>query len=116
MNDPAKHPGEKPFKSGLRCPCGKTQTWAKSTLVNCRGIGQKIAIDESPWRRTTRRPHARGGGTRLDSQLVIIEHAGSPQAQGRPRKEINQDALGELADADVRWPSSWDATMAGGHG
>jgi len=111
MNDPANTPGEKPFKSGFVALVGRPNV-GKSTLVNAC-MGEKIAIT-SPVAQTTRR-RMRAVVNTPGSQLVIIDTPGLHKPKDALGKELNQTALGELADADVV-AFLVDATMPVGTG
>jgi len=111
MNDPANASGEKPFKSGFVALVGRPNV-GKSTLVNAC-MGEKIAIT-SPVAQTTRR-RMRAVVNTPDSQLVIIDTPGLHKPKDALGKELNQAALGELADADVV-AFLVDATMPVGTG
>ena len=111
MSDPSETSGEKPFKSGFVALVGRPNV-GKSTLVNAC-MGEKVAIT-SPVAQTTRR-RMRAVVNTPDSQLVIIDTPGLHKPKDALGKELNQTALGELADADVV-AFLVDATMPVGTG
>lgn len=86
-----------PFKSGFCALVGRPNA-GKSTLVNAC-VGEKIAIT-SPVAQTTRKRlravvNADGG------QIIIVDTPGLHKPKDALGKELNQTALGILADADV---------------
>ncbi len=86
-----------PFKSGFCALVGRPNA-GKSTLVNAC-VGEKIAIT-SPVAQTTRKRlravvNADGG------QIIIVDTPGLHKPKDALGKELNQTALGVLADADV---------------
>jgi len=112
MNDPANTPGEKPFKSGFVALVGRPNV-GKSTLVNC------VHGREDRHHEPRGADHASAACAQVvntpDSQLVIIDTPGLHKPKDALGKELNQTALGELADADVV-AFLVDATMPVGTG
>ena len=85
------------FKSGFVALVGRPNA-GKSTLLNAC-LGEKVAA-ASPVPQTTRR-RLRAIITTQDSQLIIVDTPGIHKPKDALGKELNQAALGELADADV---------------
>ena len=88
---------EAPFRSGFVALVGRPNV-GKSTLVNAC-LGEKLAIT-SPVAQTTRK-RLRAVVNSPDSQIVIVDTPGIHKPKDALGKELNQSALGELADADV---------------
>ena len=88
---------EAPFKSGFCALVGRPNV-GKSTLVNAC-MGEKIAIT-SPVAQTTRR-RLRAVVNTDEGQIIIVDTPGLHKPKDALGKELNQTALGELADADV---------------
>ena len=88
---------ERPFKSGFCALVGRPNV-GKSTLVNAC-LGEKLAIT-SPVAQTTRK-RLRAVINSDDAQIVIVDTPGLHKPKDALGKELNQTALGELADADV---------------
>ena len=88
---------ETSFKSGFCALVGRPNV-GKSTLVNAC-MGEKLAIT-SPVAQTTRR-RLRAVVNTDDAQIVIVDTPGLHKPKDALGKELNQTALGELADADV---------------
>ena len=86
-----------PFRSGFVALVGRPNV-GKSTLVNAC-LGEKLAIT-SPVAQTTRR-RMRAVINTDDAQIVIVDTPGIHKPKDALGKELNQSALGELADADV---------------
>ena len=99
------------FRSGFVALVGRPNV-GKSTLLNAC-MGTKIA-PTSPVAQTTRR-RLRAVINTDESQLVIIDTPGLHKPKDALGKELNQAALGELADADVV-AFLVDATMQVGTG
>lgn len=85
------------YRSGFVALVGRPNA-GKSTLLNAC-LGEKVAA-ASPVPQTTRR-RMRAIITTEDSQLVIVDTPGIHKPKDTLGKELNQAALGELADADV---------------
>ena len=85
------------YKSGFVALVGRPNA-GKSTLLNAC-IGEKVAA-ASPVAQTTRR-RLRAIITREDAQIIIVDTPGIHKPKDALGKELNQAALGELADADV---------------
>ena len=85
------------FKSGFVALVGRPNA-GKSTLLNAC-IGEPVAA-ASPVPQTTRR-RLRAIITTDDAQIVIVDTPGIHKPKDALGKELNQAALGELADADV---------------
>ena len=88
---------ETPFRSGFVALVGRPNV-GKSTLVNAC-MGGKLAIT-SPVAQTTRK-RLRAVVNTDDAQIVIVDTPGIHKPKDALGKELNQSALGELADADV---------------
>ena len=88
---------ETPFRSGFVALVGRPNV-GKSTLVNAC-LGEKLAIT-SPVAQTTRK-RLRAVVNTENSQIVIVDTPGIHKPKDALGKELNQSALGELADADV---------------
>ena len=86
-----------PFRSGFVALVGRPNV-GKSTLVNAC-LGEKLAIT-SPVAQTTRK-RLRAVVNTERSQIVIVDTPGIHKPKDALGKELNQSALGELADADV---------------
>ena len=93
----ATAPDGSPFRSGFVALVGRPNV-GKSTLVNAC-MGQKVAIT-SPVAQTTRK-RLRAVVNNPGAQLVIVDTPGLHKPKDALGKELNQAALGELADADV---------------
>jgi len=91
------HESAAPFKSGFCALVGRPNA-GKSTLVNAC-MGEKLAIT-SPVAQTTRR-RLRAVINTDRAQIVIVDTPGLHKPKDALGKELNQTALGELADADV---------------
>lgn len=85
------------FKSGFVALVGRPNA-GKSTLLNAC-IGEKVAA-ASPVPQTTRR-RLRAIITTDEAQIIIVDTPGIHKPKDALGKELNQAALGELADADV---------------
>ena len=86
-----------PFRSGFVALVGRPNA-GKSTLLNAC-MGEKVAIT-SPVAQTTRR-RMRAVINTPASQLVIIDTPGLHKPKDALGSELNNSALGELADADA---------------
>lgn len=88
---------ENAYRSGFVALVGRPNA-GKSTLLNA-ALGEKVAAT-SPVAQTTRR-RLRAIITTDEAQLVIVDTPGIHKPKDALGKELNQAALGELADADV---------------
>ena len=85
------------FRSGFVALVGRPNA-GKSTLLNAC-LGEKVAIT-SPVAQTTRK-RLRAVVSTDAAQIVIVDTPGLHKPKDALGKELNQTALGELADADV---------------